>query len=37
MGVFWGVDASDFFKVGFGGMLLVPEPPEMPESTEMRL
>jgi hypothetical protein len=37
MGVFWRVDATDFFEVGFGGMLLAPEPPEMLESTEMRL
>jgi hypothetical protein len=37
MGVFWVVDATDFFEVGFGGMLLAPEPPETPESAEMRL
>jgi hypothetical protein len=37
MGVFWGVGASDFLEVDFGGINFTPEPAETPESPEMRL
>jgi hypothetical protein len=37
MGVFWGAGATNFLEVGFGGMLFASDPPETPESPEMRL